>query len=375
MPSPPPARGRSPATRLEARRRPMTSSSAARPRGRGRVARRLELDVRHRLDALHDDGRHSSQRSGDPIRVVQVGASDHEFHDHHRLPDHGAFEPGPGWRNGSHMNGADDIVPIEHEVAERAQGPCPIDLRVRELAHDHGGPDRVQPKSERRHDPEVPAAAAQSPQQFGLVGLAYDDHRSVGEHHLGGQEIVAGEAEPSRQVAVSTTESQTPHARVRYHAGRSRQAEALRLRVHVPEEGAARNRGGAGVGIHVDLTHAREVDYDAPVRRRSPRDTVTPRPDGHLDICANGQRDRGRHVLCTRAPGDDTGTLVHHGVPYAPSALVSGSAGASTSPLSVPRSSSRKAGPTSAAMDRLCSPASGGVKVSLGGTRLVAETS
>jgi hypothetical protein len=65
----------------------------------------------------------------------------------------------------------------------------------------------VQIELESRHDSEVAAAAAQSPEQF-LVGV---DQAAVSGHHLRRAKVVAGQAELALQPPDATAQGQTGH--------------------------------------------------------------------------------------------------------------------------------------------------------------------
>ena len=61
--------------------------------------------------------------------------------------------------------------------------------------------DRVQAELEAGGDAEVAAAAADGPEQLGM-GLGVDlEQAAVGGHHLGGQQVVDGQAVLSDQIA------------------------------------------------------------------------------------------------------------------------------------------------------------------------------
>jgi hypothetical protein len=55
--------------------------------------------------------------------------------------------------------------------------------------------DVLAAERERGDDAEVPAAAAQRPEQVGVGAFAGGDESAVGEHDVGGQQVVHGEAE------------------------------------------------------------------------------------------------------------------------------------------------------------------------------------
>ena len=62
--------------------------------------------------------------------------------------------------------------------------------RVGDVELEHVGPERVQAQLERRDDAEVAAAAAQRPVQVGVLVGARAHAAAVGQHDLGGDEVV-----------------------------------------------------------------------------------------------------------------------------------------------------------------------------------------
>ena len=57
----------------------------------------------------------------------------------------------------------------------------------------------------RRHDAEVPAAPAQSPEKVWVLGVARGEQSAVGGDDIGGEQVIAGEAveamEPAQAAA------------------------------------------------------------------------------------------------------------------------------------------------------------------------------
>jgi hypothetical protein len=66
--------------------------------------------------------------------------------------------------------------------------------------------DVVTAERERGDDAEVPAAAAQGPEQVAVRTLTGRHERAIGEHHIGGKEVVDRETEASGQVADAAAE-------------------------------------------------------------------------------------------------------------------------------------------------------------------------
>ena len=107
------------------------------------------------------------------------------------MPTTGWPRTGSGTKSsgGAVMNAsaaADLVGRVEHEVAvERARGRRAIARRVHEHAAEHDRADRVQPEVERGDDAEVAAAAAQPPEQVGVLVGRRGHHAAVGRDDLG----------------------------------------------------------------------------------------------------------------------------------------------------------------------------------------------
>src|SRR5215470_15711777 len=95
----------------------------------------------------------------------------------------------------------------------------------------------------RRHA-EVAPAAAKSPQQLGILIRACPDHRAAGSHELGTDEVVAGEAVLSGEMADSAAEGQPGHPRRADDAPGRNETEALGRRVETKPRRTAVGAGG-----------------------------------------------------------------------------------------------------------------------------------
>ena len=124
---------------------------------------------------------------------------------------------------------------------------------------------RVEPEPEPGHDPEVAAAAADRPEQVGLVRLVDDEHVAVGRHELCGEEAVDRQPVLADEVADA--------------AARRDPADADRPRV--AETGREAALGG------------RDRCTPRPSGRCRPRPSATPRR-------SRGRRGRGRRGRCRR---------------------------------------------------------------------------
>jgi hypothetical protein len=70
----------------------------------------------------------------------------------------------------------------------------------------------VAAERERGDDAEIAAAAAQRPEQVAVRGRAGRDERPVGEHDVGFEQVVDGQAETPGQVADAAAERKSANS-------------------------------------------------------------------------------------------------------------------------------------------------------------------
>ena len=90
-----------------------------------------------------------------------------------------------------------------------------MSARLVQFPEHRSGADRVHRmglEEERGDDAEVAAAAANRPEQIAILVGAGDDETSVGEHHIGRQQVVDGQAVLAREVAHAAAERQPADA-------------------------------------------------------------------------------------------------------------------------------------------------------------------
>ena len=99
--------------------------------------------------------------------------------------------------------GGDDHV----ELLEDAGG---LAERVGDDAREHpvGG---MGPDPHRGDRAEVAAASADGPEQLGLMVIVHADRPPVGEHEVGAEQVVGGQAEPAAEEPVPAAEGQGRH--------------------------------------------------------------------------------------------------------------------------------------------------------------------
>ena len=193
-------------------------------------------------------------------------------------------------------------------------------------AGDHGA-DRVQPEPERSDDAEVAAAAAESPQQVGVLLLACLDHAAVGQDHVRLEQVVDREAAPAGQVAQPAAKGQAADSGGGDDPAGGGHPERVRCVVDVAPYTAALHVDDAVLGIDPDTLHLREVDDQAVVHASETRAVMPPASDRELHPAVTGVVDRGDHICDVRAAGDQRRPLVDHRVVERTRLVVAGVSG------------------------------------------------
>jgi len=153
-------------------------------------------------------------------------------------------------------------------------------------------PDGVQPEFEGGHNAEVTAAAAQSPQQVGVLGGAGMHQPAIGGYDLRRDQVVAAQAVGAAQPAIAAAQRQPGDARPGIHAARRRQTVRLRRRVDVAPRRAASDADRSPGRVDLDLLHLGEIDDDAPVVGRVTGHVVPAAPNREQQIVLAGEVDR-----------------------------------------------------------------------------------
>ena len=193
--------------------------------------------------------------------------------------------------------------------------------RVRDQAADDHR-QRPQPVRQRRGDPEVPAAAAETPHQVGMRLVGYLQHLAVRGHQLDGDQVVAGEALGRHQPA------QTAAQRVAGDPGGRDGAPGDGESVHpgrvvdVAPARAALCPGRRSRRVDVDRAHPGQIDHQAALGHRPAGDVVP--PAAHRDLQPGVARvaHRRRDVVGVRTAGDQRGPAVDQPVVHPASGVI-----------------------------------------------------
>ena len=187
----------------------------------------------------------------------------------------------------------------------------------------HGRAEGVQAEPERGDDAEVAAAAAQRPEQVGVLDRGRPDDAALSGDHLGGEQVVDGEPVLAHQPADATAEGEPGDAGVAHDAAGGGQPAGLGLVVDVAPQGTTLHPGRAAGGVDPHGPHRRQVDHDPVVAHRGAGHVMAPAPYGDLQVVVAGEAHRGGHVGGPAAAGDQPGAPVDGAVPYGAGAVVS----------------------------------------------------
>ena len=124
---------------------------------------------------------------------------------------------------------------------------------------------RVRLEQEARHHAEIAAAAAQRPEQIGILRLARRDEAAVGQHDVGLEQVVDGEAVLARQIAGAAAERQAGDAGGRDDAERHGQPEGVGGVVDVARRAARLDAHRPVRRIDAHALHHRQIDDQAVV--------------------------------------------------------------------------------------------------------------
>ena len=180
----------------------------------------------------------------------------------------------------------------------------------------------MQREAERADDAEVPASAAQRPEQVGVIGGRRPDDLPLGRDHLGLHEVVDREPVLAHQPANAATEADATDAGVAHDATGGGKTVCLRLVVDIAPQRTALDESRALDGIDRNGAHRRQVDHDAVVAHRGAGHVVTPASYGDLEVAVASEADRRGHIGSAAAASNQSRSSVDGAVPYGASGVV-----------------------------------------------------
>ena len=162
--------------------------------------------------------------------------------------------------------------------------------------------------------PKFPPPAAERPEEILVLALARDERLPVGRDDLGGDEVVAREADTTREVADAAAEREPAHAGRRDDAAGRREAVGVRRVVEHAPRGAALGAGRLRLGIDLNVRHAGQVDHHRVVGGAEAGNAVAAPADGDVVPVLPCEVHGRDHVVGGRAAHDDARTPVDHRV-------------------------------------------------------------
>ena len=207
----------------------------ARPLRERRVEHHVARDVRHRAEASITGGPKALIGRDERLRRPPAGPQC-------CAAIAGQLRAGSIGRGEQRRHEQSLVRQIARLLAEESQHVrWPADRMRHQPAGDHRA-DLVQLELERRRDAEIPAAAADRPEEIGmLVGIRARDG-AVGEHHLRRAQVVERHAEARHQPAEAAAERQAGDAGARDDAAGGGEAVQLRLAVELASRAPRRRR-------------------------------------------------------------------------------------------------------------------------------------
>ena len=200
---------------------------------------------------------------------------------------------------------------------------CPLDVAAEHVGCLLPGPDEhpgdegvdaVEGDLDRDDDAEAAAAAAQRPEEIGVLHGVGTDERAVGGDELDGEHALGREAVLAREPADAAAERVADDADVRRGAVQGGQAGGVGGAGDVLPPGARLDAGAACVDVDLDAAQVAHVDQERP-GERARRGTVTGALDGDLQVALARVGDGGDHVVHGGGQRDDRGALVDRQVP------------------------------------------------------------
>ena len=189
-------------------------------------------------------------------------------------------------RAGRDLGDADPAVEVVGQRRQQVAIPAEQVLDVGEVvqhrsADDHALlTDRMAAEGEGGDHAEVAAATAQRPEQIGVGLRAGGDEAAVGEHDVGGDQVVHGQAEAPGEVADAAAEGQAADTGGGDEAGRRGHAERAGRVVDVAPGASAVDPDRAGRRVDRGAAQPAEVDDEGAVPDAEPAAMMTAAADG-----------------------------------------------------------------------------------------------
>ncbi len=295
------------------------------PEARRVVDHALEVRVRHRAEVvdLGSGGAELAQRLAPLVQRPGVHAGDR----HHQLAVQVLGDLLLGRRAQVQEGEAQPFGGVAHDVAVERHQLAAAGGRVERQPGEHLALDRVQAELERGDHAEVAAAAAQRPEQLGMLVRGRAHLLALGGHELDGEQVVAGQAVLALEPAGPAAEREAGHAGGRHAAAGGGEAVGLGGAVELRPGRAGADARDPALGVDLDRRHAAHVDHEPVVDEREPGDRVPAGADREREPFSAGVGDRVGDVRRRGAARHHRGPALDHRVVERRGVGVLGSAG------------------------------------------------
>ena len=144
----------------------------------------------------------------------------------------------------------------------------------------------MQPEDEGGDDAEVAAAAADRPEEVGVLVCGCSHLLAAGEDDVGLEQVVDAETAFAGQVAQAAAQREAADAGGRDDPARRRQAVLVGRRIDLAPRAAAADPDRAGLGVDLDALQPRKVEDDAVVDGPQPGAVVAAAADRQRQVVA-----------------------------------------------------------------------------------------
>ena len=169
-------------------------------------------------------------------------------------------------------------------------------------------------KQEARHHAEIAAATAKGPEQVRVIRFTGRYKAAVGEHDVGLDETVAGEAILPSEISMSAAERQAGDAGSGDDAERHGLAEQMSGVIDFARRAARTDPDCPAFRIDVDTFHCRQVNDQAVIHAAEARPVVAAAADGDAQALVAAKIHRRDDIGGIGAAHDEPRAFVDHGV-------------------------------------------------------------
>ena len=213
-------------------------------------------------------------------------------------------------------HGGELVGQIAAPALEGAERTPPLRPLVVQARPEHGGGHRHRPVGQGRDDPEVPAPAAQPPEQVGVGARARGEPATVGRDHLGPHQTVQAQPGRAHEPAHPAAEGHPCHAGGGDGPQRHREAVRGGRRIDVAHPRPGRGGDEMMLRIDGDLAQRPQIEHDPVVDRAETGDGVA--SAAHRERKARAARGLEHEGDVGELSGldDRVGDAVDHPVPH-----------------------------------------------------------